>query len=221
MNQIVKNYINIKQDINIHAKKWNCHPPKIIIASKYRSIAEILSLILAGHRDFAENTLQEAESKWPELKNKFPDIKLHFIGHLQSKKAKKALKLFDVIETIDNEKLAIIIAKNIVETAKINLYIQVNIGEEKQKYGILPQETNDFITYCRNDLKLNITGLMCMPPKNENPSPYFAYLKKLAAQSSINYLSQGMSNDFYQAIEVGTNEIRIGSAIFGPREILA
>jgi len=217
MNQIIKNYINIKQDITIHAKKWNCQIPKIIIASKYRSKAEILSLILAGHRDFAENTLQEAETKWPELKKRFPGINLHFIGHLQSKKAKKALDLFNVIETLDSEKLAAIIAKNLTKTQDTDLYIQVNIGEEEQKYGILPQNTSNFIEYCKNDLKLNITGLMCMPPKNHNPSPYFAYLKELAKKSSISYLSQGMSSDFQKAIEVGTSEIRVGSAIFGPR----
>ena len=154
-----------------------------------------------------------------ELKLQFPDIKLHFIGHLQSKKVKKALELFDVIETLDSEKLAMIIHKNLslLDNKNIDFYAQVNIGEETQKHGINPRETKEFIAYCNNDLKLGIKGLMCIPPKDENPSLYFAYLKKIANECNINYLSQGMSNDFEEAIKISSNEIRIGNALFSEK----
>lgn len=189
----------------------------MLVVSKYHQQDKIIPLLENGHRYFGENMVQEALSKWLELKKKYTDIKLHMIGHLQRKKVKDALKIFDVIETLDSQKLAIEIKKYLPTNTKHQFYIQVNIGKESQKYGIKPDEMIDFVDFCLMELQLNITGFMCIPPKDENPSPYFAYLKHLSQKTKINYLSQGMSSDFEEAIAIGTNEIRIGTAILGER----
>ena len=213
-NKIIENYHQVKNDICAAAKLWHRDIPKLLVVSKYHDIDKITSLILAGQCDFAENIIQETQKKWPELRLKYPQIKLHLIGHLQSKKVKDALELFDVIETLDSEKLALTIKKHLNPAKQMEFYIQINIGEEPQKYGIMPNQATGFINYCHNDLELNISGLMAIPPQGENPAPYFAYLKKIAQENNINYLSQGMSSDFKEAIAVGTNEVRVGSAIF-------
>jgi pyridoxal phosphate enzyme (YggS family) len=216
----IKNNLNIiLTEIKKEAEKWHENIPTLVAVSKKQNINKIIETINLGQIYFAENIIQETKNKWPELLVKYPQIKLHFIGHLQRNKVSDALELFDMIETIDNEKLALEISKKITNKSKTkSMLIQVNIGEEKQKYGISPNETKEFIAYTINELKLPIKGLMCIPPINENPSIYFAYLRKIAKDNNLKYLSQGMSSDYLEAIRVGTNQVRIGSKLFGIRD---
>ena len=167
---------------------------------------------------FGENRVQEAQGKWPELKARYPDIELHLIGPLQSNKAADAVALFDAIETIDRPKIAKAIAKEMKRQGKTpKLFIQVNTGEEEQKAGVLPAETDTFVTYCRDELGLKIAGLMCIPPFDEEPSLHFALLGKIAKRNELPGLSMGMSGDFETAIALGATHVRVGSAIFGAR----
>lgn len=177
-----------------------------------------MQAIQAGCEIFGENYLKESEEKWPEIKEKFPKIKLHFIGHLQSNKAAEAVALFDSIQTVDSEKLARIIKKEADKQQKNpEIFIQVNIGEEPQKHGIDPSQVADFVKLTRDELKLNVVGLMCIPPSDELASPYFALLAKIAKENKLPNLSMGMSADFDQAIALGATHIRLGSSIFGSR----
>lgn len=216
---IIDNLDKINKEIESESKKWQQEKAKLIAVSKKQPVGKILDLINAGHLYFAENQIKEAKEKWPNILKNNQKLKLHFIGHLQRNKAKDALKLFDVIETIDNEKLALEITKHLNESCKTKeMLIQINIGKEEQKYGIEPEIAKDFINFTRNDLKLPIKGLMCIPPKDENPAPFFAFMKKIAKENNLHYLSQGMSNDYKEAIKIGTNQVRIGTNIFGLRE---
>jgi pyridoxal phosphate enzyme (YggS family) len=167
---------------------------------------------------FGENRVQEAESKWPALKAEFPDIELHLIGPLQSNKAKQAVALFDVIETVDRDKIAAELAKEIARQGRVpRLYVQVNTGSESQKAGIEPVETVAFVARCRDVHGLSIDGLMCIPPADENPGPHFALLEKLAREAGVGKLSMGMSADYELAVAFGATSVRVGSAIFGSR----
>ena len=178
-------------------------------------------LINEGHKIFGENKVQEAQSKWIDLKRENPEkkIELHLIGPLQSNKANLALDIFDVIQTVDREKIALKLNKYLEERAntKKNFFIQVNIGDEKQKSGIEENLVQQFFKWCSNDLKLNIIGLMCIPPFGEPPEPYFKRLRKLCDQLNLKHASMGMSNDFESAIEHGATFIRVGTRIFGKR----
>ncbi|MTI09316.1 YggS family pyridoxal phosphate-dependent enzyme [Curvivirga aplysinae] len=175
--------------------------------------------LTAGQRVFGENRVQEAAGKWPELVEEYSDIELHLIGPLQTNKVKQALELFDVFQTIDRLKLAKSLAKELEKTPKdIRCFIQVNTGNEPQKAGILPDEADDFIKTCREDLNLPIVGLMCIPPVDEEAGLHFAYLKKIADRNGLNELSMGMSGDYEAAIGFGATHVRVGSAIFGKRE---
>lgn len=203
----------------MQVKEFGTQFPNIRIVSKKRTIEEIKPALQLGHTLYGENQVQEAESKWPELRKLYPNIHLSLIGHLQSNKVKQALEIFDSIDSLDSEKLANSIAKNINEKSLTkDFLIQINIGEEEQKHGISPSETKGFIDYCRNHLKLPLKGLMCILPKDELPAPYFALMKKIAKENNINYLSMGMSSDYHNAVKFGTNELRIGSAIFNQTE---
>lgn len=188
--------------------------PNILIITKSCSYDEIRPLVEIGHKLFGENKIQEAQAKWSAIKSQY-NIKLHFIGALQTNKVKEALQLFDVIESLDRKVLADKIASTQKEM-KVNkeFYIQVNIGNEVQKSGIATKDAQDFIDYCIKDLKLNVTGLMCIPPKSEKPFPYFVKLKLLADRNKLPNISMGMSGDYAEAIECGATELRIGSAIF-------
>lgn len=191
----------------------------MIAVSKKFGSEKIIEAIKCNVGIFGENYVKEAQEKWPEIKKRFPEVKLHFIGHLQSNKAAEAVALFDCIETVDREKLAKEIKKEADKQRKNpEILIQVNIGEEEQKSGILPQNLNNFVKFVRDECKLNVTGLMCIPPENENPSPYFALLHKMARENELQKLSMGMSADFEDAIALGATHIRIGSAIFGNRK---
>ena len=179
---------------------------------------KILPLIEIGHVHFGENKVQEAELKWKEIKKKHLNVKLHMVGKLQANKVKTALKIFDYIHSVDNYKLAEKIVKYEKELdKKIKTFVQVNIGEESQKNGISPKNINQFVNYCRNNLSLNIIGLMCLPPINKNPEKYFLYLNQLRNQTDLCHLSMGMSNDYQIATQCGSTFLRIGSKILGER----
>ena len=190
----------------------------LIGASKTQPTAALEEAIALGLRDFGENRVQEAEGKWPALKAAYPDIRLHLIGPLQSNKAKEAVALFDVIQTIDRPKIADAVAQEIAKQGRqLTLLIQINIGEEPQKAGVLPTELPALLAHCRA-LSLPITGLMCVPPADKNPAPYFALLHQMAAKEGLSELSMGMSHDFETAIRLGATMVRIGTALFGERQ---
>ncbi len=190
----------------------------LVAVSKVFPIEAILPVLQAGQRIFGENRVQEASRKWPQLRETYPDIELHLIGPLQSNKAEDAVRLFDVIETIDRPKIARAIAAAIKKTGqKPRLFVQVNTGEEPQKAGVAPIEADEFLKSCRDEYGLKIAGLMCIPPADEEPSLHFALLEKIARRNNISRLSMGMSADYETAIAFGANYVRVGSAIFGPR----
>ena len=190
----------------------------LVAVSKTFDADAVEPVIKAGHRVFGENRVQEAAAKWPGLKARHPGIKLHLIGPLQSNKTAEAVALFDVIETVDREKIARTIAAEIARQARApRLLVQVNTGEEMQKAGIAPQEAEDFVRRCRDEFGLVIDGLMCIPPVDENPGPHFALLGSLAGRLGLKVLSMGMSADYETAIAMGATHVRVGSAIFGER----
>jgi len=190
----------------------------LVAVSKTMPATRIRSALVAGQRVFGENRVQEGQEKWPGLRAEFPGIELHLIGPLQTNKVKEALALFDVIETLDREKLAVELAKEIGRTGRApKLYVQVNTGAEPQKAGILPGEADDFIRLCRDLHGLTLSGLMCIPPAGEPPSPHFALLAEIARRNGIAVLSMGMSADYDPAIQLGATHVRVGSAIFGAR----
>jgi pyridoxal phosphate enzyme (YggS family) len=190
----------------------------LVAVSKTFEAADIRPVIEAGQRVFGENRVQEAQAKWPALKAAFPGIELHLIGPLQSNKAKEAVALFDVIETVDREKIAAELAKEMAKQGRsLRLYVQVNTGSEPQKAGIEPRDAVAFVARCRDVHGLVIEGLMCIPPADENPGPHFALLEKLAREAGLAKLSMGMSGDYETAIAFGATSVRVGSAIFGSR----
>ena len=175
-------------------------------------------VIALGQKIFGENRVQEAEGKWPDLKAGHADIELHLIGPLQTNKTRNAVALFDVIQTLDRPKLAQSLAKEMEKAdRRLPCYLQINTGEEPQKAGISPREADAFVKACRDDYQLDIAGLMCIPPQNEEASPHFALLADIAARNGLTDLSMGMSADYPLAIEFGATIVRVGSAIFGPR----
>ena len=194
---------------------------RLVAVSKTKSAEEIMPVIEAGQRVFGENRVQEAQAKWPGLKAGTPGIELHLIGPLQSNKTAEAVALFDVIQSVDREKIAREIAREIQKQGRSPaLYVQVNTGSEAQKAGIEPDQADAFLAMCRSELGLAITGLMCIPPVDENPGPHFALLARIARDNGIETLSMGMSDDFETAIGFGATEVRVGSAIFGARAVL-
>jgi pyridoxal phosphate enzyme (YggS family) len=204
------NYKAIKLEVDKLNNKHN-----LIVVTKNKSIETILPIIKNGHLHFGENRVQEAKEKWiPILKN-YKDIKLHLIGKLQSNKVKDAFALFDFIHTLDSDKLAKKFSElELNSERKIKYFIQINIGNEGQKNGIEYVRTKDFINLCKNDLKLNIIGLMCIPPINLDPHPFFEKMQQLKINNNLNDLSMGMSSDYKEALNFGSTYLRIGSAIF-------
>jgi pyridoxal phosphate enzyme (YggS family) len=191
---------------------------RLIAVSKTFEAPEIAPVLDAGHRRFGENRVQEAKAKWPQLKAVYPDVELHLIGPLQSNKAKEAVALFDAIHTIDRAKIARAVAAEMnSQGRRLDLFIQVNTGEEAQKAGVMPQEVPALVALCRDELRLDIAGLMCIPPVEEEPAVHFAFLAKLAGEQGLKGLSMGMSEDFETAIAFGSTHVRVGSAIFGTR----
>ncbi len=190
----------------------------LVAVSKIFPAIAAAAALAAGQRVFGENRVQEAEAKWPELKADFTDARLHLIGPLQRNKVKLALRLFDVIETVDRLKLARALAEGMEKTgARPDCFIQVNTGEEEQKAGVLPERAEAFVKTCREDFKLPVKGLMCIPPRWEEPALHFALLAEIAGRCGLQDLSMGMSADYQKAIALGATFVRLGTAVFGPR----
>jgi|TARA_A100001391_G_scaffold198396_1_gene179950 PLP dependent protein len=191
---------------------------ELVAVSKTFDAEAIVPIIEAGQRHFGENRVQEAQGKWPDLKAAYPNIVLHLIGPLQTNKASDAVALFDVIESVDRDKLAKILAGEMKkQNRNLPCFVQVNIGGEEQKAGVAIAETVDFVSRCRDQYGLDIVGLMCIPPLEEAPGPYFAQLARLAKEAGVSQLSMGMSSDFETAIVMGATQVRVGSALFGSR----
>jgi len=190
----------------------------LVAVTKTFGPEHIVPVLDAGHRRFGENRVQEAKAKWPALKERAPGIELHLIGPLQSNKAKDAVALFDAIHTIDRPKIAHAVAEEMARQGRrLELFIEVNTGEEPQKAGVMPKEAGSLLRLCREELKLDIAGLMCIPPLDEEPAVHFAFLAKLARELGVPCLSMGMSADFETAIAFGATHVRVGSEIFGAR----
>ena len=193
--------------------------PKLVAVSKKQEDQKINEAIACGQKIFGENRVQEAINRWNKRIENYKDLELRLIGPLQTNKVRQALNLFDVIETIDRERIAIEIEKNLNEKTKTkSFYIQVNTGNEPQKSGVDPLEADTFINYCIKDLKLNIVGLMCIPPLSEESSMHFVLLQKIANRNNLRELSMGMSSDYEDAIKFGATSVRIGSLLFGKRQ---
>jgi len=217
---VAKNLDLINQRIEASLKGANRQRDdvQLIAVSKVQPVEKIEAALVEGHRLFGENRVQEAALKWPALKTKYPNAKLHLIGPLQTNKVKDAIMLFDVIETLDRLKLAEEIKKQSVKKGSdITCYVQVNTGEEQQKAGVFPAEAEEFVRYCQKTVGLNIKGLMCIPPINEEPALHFSLLAAIAGRLNLPTLSMGMSDDFETAIAFGATHVRIGSSIFGER----
>jgi PLP dependent protein len=190
----------------------------LIAVSKTFDEAAIRPILEAGQRAFGENRVQEAAQKWPHLRKEYAGVELHLIGPLQSNKAAEAVALFDVIQTVDRPKIAEALARECKKQERhLQFYIQVNTGLEPQKAGVGPDEADAFIKTCRGELGLNIVGLMCIPPAEEDPRPHFKMLRQIAQRNGLSQLSMGMSSDFEIAIAEGATQVRVGSAIFGAR----
>jgi len=190
----------------------------LVAVTKTFDAEHILPVLDAGHRLYGENRVQEAKAKWPGLRQRYPGIELHLIGPLQSNKAKEAVALFDAIHTVDRPRIAEVLASEMAKQGKrLKLFIEVNTGEEPQKAGVMPKEVEGLLRLCREELKLDIRGLMCIPPLDEEPAVHFAFLAKLAQELGLADLSMGMSADFETAVAFGATFVRVGSQIFGHR----
>lgn len=212
MHNVVSNLNLIKSEIKSDNKT------EIVAVSKTFPMNNILPLINSGHKHYGENKVQEAMEKWTDIKSDYSDIKLHLVGKLQTNKVKYVIPLFDYLHSLDNLKLAIKISnEQKKKNFKPKIFIQVNIGNEVQKSGIEKENLFSFYNTCVNDLKLDIVGLMCLPPFEKDSNPYFAEIKSLAEKLQLKELSMGMSDDYLEAIKYGTTFLRIGSKIFGPR----
>ncbi len=223
MSQVSQNLKSIEDKIQKLESSSNRVPgsTQLVAVSKCQPQKRIKDALSAGHRIFGENRVQEAYDHWRDIKKSacYSNLKLHLIGPLQTNKAKEAIALFDVIETLDREKLARKLAHEMsVQGKKLSCFIQVNTGAEEQKAGIAPVELSDFLDFCRDECGLDITGLMCIPPIDEPPALHFALLSKLAGEHNLQDLSMGMSADYQKAIPLGVTYVRVGTGIFGVRE---
>ena len=217
MHDVIKNYTEVINAIENRLKDQNINQPKVIAVSKTFSLDKILPLIDYGHLDYGENKVQEAIEKWSDIKLTKKELKLHLIGKLQTNKVKQAIKIFDYIHSVDSEKLAKKIAdEEDKQGKKIKIFIQVNIGDENQKSGINKNQLSDFYQFCKI-LKLNVVGLMCIPPFDQNSKKYFEEMGALNKSLNLNDLSMGMSSDYLEAINYSATYLRIGSSIFGNR----
>jgi PLP dependent protein len=191
----------------------------LVAVSKTHGPERVRELLGAGHRVFGENRVQEAQDKFQALKTEYPDLELHLIGPLQTNKARDAVALFDVIQSVDRDKLAAVLAKEMARAGRqLPCFIQVNTGEESQKSGILPNDLDAFVATCRDVHRLPVVGLMCIPPIDEEPALHFALLAKMAARNGLDKISMGMSADYETAVRLGATHVRVGSALFGARQ---
>ena len=217
MHDVIKSYKEVISAIEHRLKDQNINQPKVIAVSKTFSLDKILPLIDYGHLDYGENKVQEAIEKWINIKLTKKDLKLHLIGKLQTNKVKQAIKIFDYIHSVESEKLAKKIAdEQNKQEKKIKIFIQVNIGDENQKSGINKNQLSDFYQFCKT-LKLNVVGLMCIPPFDQDSKKYFEEMSVLNKSLNLNELSMGMSSDYLEAISYSATYLRIGSSIFGNR----
>lgn len=218
--EVSANLKDVKERIARAALSAGREPGSItlVAVSKTHSADRIEAALRAGHRCFGENRVQEAQAKWPALRARYPDLRLHLIGPLQTNKVKDAVELFDVIESVDRPKLAGAIAEQMAKVnRRLNCFIQVNTGNEPQKAGVLPKDADDFIRECKERFGLSVIGLMCIPPLEEPPALHFALLREIAKRHSLAELSMGMSADFEEAIRFGATYVRVGTAVFGSR----
>lgn len=212
------NLIQGRIDLACEAAGRKDETAALMAVSKMKQAPLIEEALKAGQRLFGENKVQEAQDKWPALKEKYPEAEVHLIGPLQTNKARAAVRLFDAIQSVDRPKLAQILARVMEEEGrKIPIYIQVNTGEEEQKAGVVFDALDEFYKLCRDDLGLKVAGLMCIPPANDHPGPHFALLKRTADRLGIAGLSMGMSGDYEQAVWHGATLVRLGTSIFGAR----
>jgi len=210
----------VRQHIAAAARAAGRDPASVtlVAVSKTHGAERVRELLEAGQRVFGENRVQEAEEKFPALKAAYPDLELHLIGPLQTNKAREAVALFDVIQSVDRERLAATLAKEMARSGlRPDCYVQVNTGEEPQKAGVLPGDVDAFVASCRDTHKLPIVGLMCIPPLDEEPALHFALLAKMAARNGLAKISMGMSADYETAIRLGATHVRVGTALFGAR----
>lgn len=220
MNGIAARLESVRQEIARAARDNDRRPQEVTLVaiSKTKPAEAVEAALAAGQCIFGENYVQEAKEKWPALRAAWPDVELHMVGPLQSNKAKDAVALFDVIESLDRESLAKELAREIARAGRApRLYVQVNTGDEAQKGGVSPADADAFIARCRDVHGLAIEGLMCIPPAEDQPSPHFALLAKIAARNGLRVLSMGMSADYAAAIQLGATHVRVGTAIFGER----
>ena len=218
---ILDNYLRVRDTIKAASKEAGRNPIdiRLIVVSKTQSVRAIEPLLELGHLDFGENRIQEAQSKWLDLKTRFPRVKLHLIGPLQTNKVLDAVKISDMIHSLDRYKLALSLVKAMDRSSNSpDCFIQVNTGAELQKSGVSCETADDFIKECRDIHRISVVGLMCLPPKGQDPTPHFVRLKEIADRNSISHLSMGMSSDFVTAIKCGATHIRVGTSIFGMRE---
>ncbi len=221
MTDVARNLTDVRSRIASAARQAGREPEAVtlVAVSKTHPSEKIEAALAAGQRVFGENRVQEAKAKYPPLRESWPDLALHLIGPLQTNKAADAVALFDVIESVDREKLARGLAKEMQKQGRQPAcFIQVNTGEEPQKAGIAPAEADAFVELCREELALPVCGLMCIPPFDEEPSLHFALLRSIAERTGLSQLSMGMSADYETAIAFGATHIRVGSAVFGARE---
>jgi pyridoxal phosphate enzyme (YggS family) len=221
---VAANLAEVKARIAAQAKAWQraADDVHLVAVGKTHPAEAIEAALIAGHRLFGENRVQEAAAKFPALRARHPDLKLHLIGPLQTNKIRQAIETCDAIETLDRDKLAQGIATELAKSARrIDLFIQVNTGEEEQKAGVPPRDADDFIRRCREEYALPVVGLMCIPPAAEHPAPHFALLGEIAKRHGLTQLSMGMSGDYELAIQMGATHVRVGTAIFGARDAKA
>jgi pyridoxal phosphate enzyme (YggS family) len=218
---IARNLADVKAAIARAAAKAarSANDVALVAVSKGHDASAAAACLAAGQRLFGENRVQEAEAKWPALKDRYRDARLHLIGPLQTNKAAAAIRLFDAIETVDRPRLAETLSRHMAEQGRrVDCFVQVNTGNEPQKAGIAPAEADAFVRACRNEYKLPLVGLMCIPPVDEEPSLHFALLREIAKRNDLTQLSMGMSADYEIAVEFGATFVRVGTAIFGHRE---
>ena len=219
---IAANLAAVRERIAAAARTADRAPESVtlVAVSKTHSAASVRVALMAGHRVFGENRVQEAQGKYPQLREEFPDLALHLIGPLQTNKVRDAVALFDVIESVDRPRLAQALGREMEHSGRRPpCLIEVNTGEEPQKAGIMPADADAFVLECREQLGLPIIGLMCVPPLDEEPAPHFALLREIARRNGLEILSMGMSADFEKAIRFGATHVRIGTAIFGARGV--
>ncbi len=217
--EVARNLQAISERVKSARKDKVGAAPTIVAVSKRQPDVRVEAALVAGHRVFGENRVQEAQQRWAKRRGVYPDLKLHLIGPLQTNKSADAVALFDVIEVVDRPKLACSLSEEMARQERhLPCYVQVNTGEENQKSGIWPKEADDFIVFCQDECSLDIVGLMCIPPVEEEPEMHFALLRTIAERNCLSGLSMGMSGDYEEAVRFGATSVRVGSAIFGSRD---